>query len=47
LEFVNDRGLRGADRELDQKYRAALQDVLNKIVALCDSGPPSARTRAS
>jgi hypothetical protein len=47
LEFVNDYSLRGADRELDQKYRAALQDVLNKIVALCDAGPSSARTRAS
>jgi hypothetical protein len=47
LEFVNDSSLRGADRELDQKYRAALQDVLNKIVALSDAGPSSARTRAS
>ena len=46
LEFVNDYSLRGADRELDQKYRAALQSVLNKIVALCEKTPSRLRPPA-
>ena len=35
-EFVRDRDLRHADRELDQKECEALQDSLNKIVQLCE-----------
>ena len=36
LEFVHDRDLRKADRNLDQRERSALQGSLNKIIELCD-----------
>jgi hypothetical protein len=36
LEFVHDRKLRVADRDLDMKERSALQESLNKIVKLSD-----------
>jgi hypothetical protein len=39
LEFVHDRNLRLADRDLDRRERAALQDSLNKIVKLYDGAP--------
>jgi hypothetical protein len=44
LEFVHDRDLRRADRVLDQKERASLQDSLNKIVALSEATPSDAPT---
>src|SRR5207248_249643 len=34
LEFVHDRNLRVADRDLDRKERSALRDSLNKIARL-------------
>jgi hypothetical protein len=34
LEFVHDRDIRMADRDLDRRERSALQDLLNKIVKL-------------
>jgi hypothetical protein len=37
LEFVHDRELRIADRELDQKERSGLRRSMNKIVILCDA----------
>jgi len=39
LEFVHDRDLRHAKPDLDAKERAVLQESLNKIVQLCDTGP--------
>jgi hypothetical protein len=42
LEFVHDRELRAADRELDRKERAALRQSLNTIVRLCDTEGPQA-----
>jgi hypothetical protein len=35
LEFVHDRDLRDADRNLDRRERSTLQESLNNIVALC------------
>jgi predicted transcriptional regulator len=35
LEFVHDRDLRLADRNVDAEKREALQESLNKIVELC------------
>jgi hypothetical protein len=37
LEFVHDHERRLNDRQLDQRERAVLQDVLNKIVHLSDA----------
>jgi hypothetical protein len=39
LEFTHDHDLRRADREADEKQRAALQASLNRIVRLCDTLP--------
>jgi ABC-type sulfate transport system substrate-binding protein len=36
LEFVHDHDLRMAHRDLDRRERSVLQDLLNKIVQLCD-----------
>jgi hypothetical protein len=36
LEFAHDRELRLADRHLDERERAALQNVLNEIARLSD-----------
>jgi len=37
LEFVHDRDLRRTNPELDSRERAILQDVLSRIVQLCDA----------
>jgi hypothetical protein len=39
LEFAHDRELRGADHDLDEKERAALQQSLNRIVDLYEAAP--------
>jgi hypothetical protein len=47
LEFVHDYDLRRADHKLDLQQRAALQDALNRIVALCDVTVPHPAGQAS
>lgn len=42
LEFVHDRDLRLADRNVDAGERKALQESLNKIVELCGCARRSA-----